>query len=513
MKSKFQKIVPLIWLALIVLGLMTYMYFFFMNTCNDDASAEMILSNILSKEGGILSHDWKYSTELRVFNTQLVFSFLFHFFNSWKLVRVIGNGLLYIGMITSTYYLCKTLDIKKYFPVVAAMMILPSSREYFEFAIHGTYLIPHLIISILSVALFIDIQGQTGKKRNIRLLLLVILSFIAGLGGIRHTLVLYIPLLLVACIKWIINIKSEKIKGLIYVLYATGTLMVSLIGYLINSKVLCVRYHGGNSSVGSYGGGILYSDFHFYRLEDLINGWLKCYGFQVGKKVISIGLICNGLAAILIIVSFIIVKKYKTFNEKAKLIILIWLVSSLIISGLFIFTDMSFYPRYLFQAHIFLYPSLACAYRSFDIDLKIKKVCLILFSTYISIVASYNLYEFIGENYTVGMRKAADILVNEGYEYGYSTAYWYWGNGMIEYSDGKLHTFRLSSDDDKIFYRMKWLDQVSLEDYIPSQKVYIVTTSDINAYNYNELLYKDDDKVVYGYESYEELIKDFRIEY
>ena len=510
MKNRFQKIIPYIWLGLIVLGLMTYMYFFFMNTCNDDASAEMILSNILSKEGGILSTDWIYSTELRVFNTQLVFSFLFHFITSWKWVRVIGNGLLYIAMIASTNYLCKTLNIKKYFPIVAAMMILPSSREYFEFAVHGTYLIPHLIISILSVALFIDVQYCTGKKRNIRLIILAILAFVAGLGGIRHILILYIPLLLVAIIQWVI---SKNKRQFLYVIYSIGELLVSLIGYLINSKILCVKYYGGTSSIGLYGKSIIYSDFHFSRLEEVINGWLKCYGFQVGKKVISVGLICNGLAALLILSAFLIVKRYKLSDEKTKLIIIIWGISSMVISALFIFTDMSFYPRYLFQAHIFLFPALACVCKEYDIDLKIKKIVVTIFALYITLVASYNLYEFIGENYTIGMRKAADILIDEGYDYGYSTSYWYWGNGMIEYSNGKLHTFRLTSDEDNNFYRMDWLEQVSLERYIPDQKVYVVTTNDYNADNYIEIVYEYEDKIVYGYESYEEMIKDFNLVY
>ena len=111
------------------------------------------------------------------------------------------------------------------------------------------------------------------------------------------------------------------------------------------------------------------------------------------------------------------------------------------------------------------------------------------------------------------MRKAADILIDEGYDYGYSTSYWYWGNGMIEYSNGKLHTFRLTSDEDNNFYRMDWLEQVSLERYIPDQKVYVVTTNDYNADNYIEIVYEYEDKIVYGYESYEEMIKDFNLVY
>ncbi len=45
-KSKWM-VISYIWLILVVAGLMVYMYFFFMNTCNDDTSAEMILSKYM----------------------------------------------------------------------------------------------------------------------------------------------------------------------------------------------------------------------------------------------------------------------------------------------------------------------------------------------------------------------------------------------------------------------------------------------------------------------------------
>lgn len=44
---------------------------------DDDMSAELILSELLSRERAILSKSWFYSTELRVFNMQLIFTPLF----------------------------------------------------------------------------------------------------------------------------------------------------------------------------------------------------------------------------------------------------------------------------------------------------------------------------------------------------------------------------------------------------------------------------------------------------
>ena len=63
---------------------------------NSDMSSELILSNLLNQEKGILSTNWFYSTELRVLNTQLVFAPLFNFFESWTNVRIWGTAILII---------------------------------------------------------------------------------------------------------------------------------------------------------------------------------------------------------------------------------------------------------------------------------------------------------------------------------------------------------------------------------------------------------------------------------
>ena len=47
---------------------------------DSDASSELVLAELLSRQGSILSSDWFYSTELRVLNTQLVYAPLFHIF-------------------------------------------------------------------------------------------------------------------------------------------------------------------------------------------------------------------------------------------------------------------------------------------------------------------------------------------------------------------------------------------------------------------------------------------------
>ena len=509
-KEKLIILMSYIWLALIVVGLMVYMYFFFMNTCNDDTSAEMILSHVLSKKGGLLTKNWRYSTEIRVFNTQIVYSLLFKFISNWKWVRVLGNGVLYILLLASTYYLCLNLNIKKYFPVVGMLMILPLSREYFEFAVHGTYLIPHIIISILSVAMYLDFKSFRGKKNIIILILINVLALISGLGGIRHILVCYIPLLISSVVSLVIIDKEKKEKYNRIVL-SIMTLFFSSIGYVINITILQKAFHI-SSLTGAYGGDILYGEIHFARIEEIINAWLKCYSYQFGKNIFSVGTVCNILAFLFIVMTVVAIKNFKTQTEETKRMILFWVTASSVLTLLFIFTDMYMYPRYFFPAYVFLFPSIICTYKNIIISSKKKYIIITIFMLYVSVIATYNLYEYTKENYTQDMRRAVDTLIEKGYREGYSCSNWYWGNGIVEYSSGKLTNHRLDSDDGgKTYYYLDWLEPVDSHTNTPDGKVYIVCPEEKEVYNYDLLIYKGDERCVYGYSSYDELLKDFYI--
>ena len=54
-----------------------------------DMSSEMVLSDILAKQGGIITPDWKYSTEIRVLNNQIIFSIFLAITKSYKLSRLL----------------------------------------------------------------------------------------------------------------------------------------------------------------------------------------------------------------------------------------------------------------------------------------------------------------------------------------------------------------------------------------------------------------------------------------
>lgn len=58
---------------------------------DSDLASEMILSDLLNKEGSIISHNWFYSTELKVVNLQWFYRLgLLLFPDDWHLARAFG---------------------------------------------------------------------------------------------------------------------------------------------------------------------------------------------------------------------------------------------------------------------------------------------------------------------------------------------------------------------------------------------------------------------------------------
>lgn len=207
--NRIKKSIPYIWLVVIILGMVIFVHHYFILDADDDTGAEMILSFMLSKSHGILSRNWIYSTEIRVINTQLIYSLLFHFFEDWQYVRTIGNAIMYVILIMSVGYLCSQLQIKKYFVLVAALFIIPVSREYYLFALQGAYLLPHITISILLLALFFDFCKSHGKRRIITGSMAIFLAFLSGMGGVRQLIIFSIPLVL-GCI-WLLYLNRSKL--------------------------------------------------------------------------------------------------------------------------------------------------------------------------------------------------------------------------------------------------------------------------------------------------------------
>ena len=83
-----------------------------LNRLDADMASEQLLANLLAQEGGVMSTNWYYSTELRALNTQLVMAPLFRLFTSWHTVRVVGSVVLILLYLAAWFWFGRSAKLK-----------------------------------------------------------------------------------------------------------------------------------------------------------------------------------------------------------------------------------------------------------------------------------------------------------------------------------------------------------------------------------------------------------------
>lgn len=142
--TRILRIIPWVWL--------TAGYFFTVaafclngrHLLDSDMSSEMVLASQLNKEGNIFSTNWFYSTELRVFNTQLIYKIGLAFFPDWHMARSFSIAVLLLLFLACYLFLTKELRLGNIGVWTAGALIFPFSAIYENIVLYGCYYIPHI---------------------------------------------------------------------------------------------------------------------------------------------------------------------------------------------------------------------------------------------------------------------------------------------------------------------------------------------------------------------------------
>lgn len=113
---------------------------------DSDMASEMILANLLNKEGTLISENWYYSTEVRVFCEQIWFKLgLFFFPNNWRVARLIGHSINLAILIVSFIFLLYGTSIKEKGIWIAIVLLLPFDFWYLFHVLYGGFYICHTV--------------------------------------------------------------------------------------------------------------------------------------------------------------------------------------------------------------------------------------------------------------------------------------------------------------------------------------------------------------------------------
>ena len=94
-------------LVIVFVAVFVFLHFYLDDFTNSDDASELVLSHFLAQNNQRINQDWFYSTELRVFDHQLVFTALFQFFENWHWMRLWGSAICCGILIASFYFLLR----------------------------------------------------------------------------------------------------------------------------------------------------------------------------------------------------------------------------------------------------------------------------------------------------------------------------------------------------------------------------------------------------------------------
>lgn len=280
---------------------------------NSDSASEMILAKILNDTGDfVITKDWFYSSELRVLNTQLIYQLgLKAFPDDWHLARFLSITIFLLIILLALLYVVKAFHLGDEGMLVMGMLMFPFGNWYAWNVLYSSFYVPHLVISMVSMSLLMRSAElfEGGRLLKIRggicAILLTVLSFVSGLGGVRQLMICYAPLVLVAVGLYVCSHVKRVESGdrPTYHGPARNSMILSLvalvssgIGYLVNLKVLAEAYQFHNYSDTTF------SEFTVENFMRTLSDFLALIGWQDGREVLSLAGIGCVLGLIMMII-------------------------------------------------------------------------------------------------------------------------------------------------------------------------------------------------------------------
>lgn len=256
---------------------------------NADISSEMVLADLLNREGGFLSENWYYSTELRVVSPVPVYQLALRVFpGNWHLARTLSLAILLAAFAAAMVYMGRGAGHMRAAAYAAAAAMLPVSEVHrFLFAGGGFYT---AYVTLACVLIGLVLRLNRNKGRVMRLALIAALSLWGGLTGVRMPMICGVPLA-AACLLgwWEALCEADSLRGALShertpaAAGAVLSLGMMLVGYVINSRVLSGMYHFDSF------GGMKMERLQLGLLGDQIQFLMNFFGLSEGIPLLSLG--------------------------------------------------------------------------------------------------------------------------------------------------------------------------------------------------------------------------------
>ena len=487
-------------------------------TLDSDASSELVLAKHLADQGGgLLSKNWYYSTEVKVLCDQLAFELMFFFTDNWRIARM-GGTLILIGlMLLSLYYFCRCTGIKRSFPLLGALVLLPISKSYFNYALKFTYYVPYIATGFVVLGAVARFPGEPGRKKYPAQVLAALLSLAAGLLGFRMLLTLYIPLALAVLLYLWLN-RAPAGSGKL-IAGAGISIAAALAGCLINQAVIMKQYTVHDYTTLSFTG------FSLEGIERTLAGLMTILGYRSGEPVFSKALLPSALSGVLLLLclycAVYIIRHREAFSPAQQIAACFYPSAILALCLLYSLTDMEYMSYHSIQAMVQGLPLLFMCFGREELFGKAGRRGLAGLMCFALLCSALHYNDMRKEDETRALREAAQFLAQSDYKEGYAS-FWI-GNLATELSNGQAEVWvwndiglaELSDPDDIV----PWL-QSKDHDAPPEGKVFILLTANEAYYcNFTRSFTEEnvifttagyepgavDEYIIYGFDSYQEM--------
>lgn len=491
------------------------------NFTEQDLSSEILLASECFQRKTFWPTTWYYSMEFRLFNTQILTAPLFLFTKDLRLIKAITVILAEAILFASTYFLLHELNIKKLWQKLLGglLAINPASWIFFCFVQEGSYYIPHIAFSFVYLGLFISavFHEHSALKSKLIFIVFTVLAFVSGLSSIRYILNFTFPLaaivVLIKSRRLIIENQRFKIKQFFIedkqTFYATYGLILSGIGYVLNSTVLASIYSFKNMNK------IRFNPLSLMKLDDIVAMNLSVMGYNENVSVFTPGGIANVLLLVVAIcfVSVFIFPKKLCLKDYEKLFLQFVLFMSLFSLYTNICTEMV--SRYLTMVYIFFIPLLVLSMQNENVG-NVKKWILGASSALLILTnSSFCFIKMQTASRSSDIQKVAHFLMDNKYEFGYAFSntanpIWFCTNGTVEVAS-------ISADGDAInmlpekWEIHKWLEQKKFTDidyYKGGKNIFFAIRKDEyelsknnDILNAGRLVYQDENYLVFDFAS------------
>ncbi len=461
---------------------------------DSDASAEMILAQLMNEEHRIFTGSWYYSTELRFFDAPLAYRLGLSLFpHNWRLARTCAIAVLLALLILSVWYLMRTLGQEGLFPWYACLVLCPVGEIYGQYILYLTHYTFHLIRTFLAIALLLRFctNEHTGLRRAC-LALCAALGICSGLTGVRIMMVCYVPLLCALCFLYIIHRAQPLFRRALF--GGAVSCMGGMTGFLLNRLVITPLIAWEDEPAG-----MKWESFSLERVLDSISDLVNLYGWRDGVSYLSPEGITNLLCMLLICV--ILLSGFRLFKQRSGLsdrerIILAFLAAAFLIE-LFVLSQSNYRDEpywTTFMPFVYLPPLLLLTRLNPG-----KRICCCTALTGLLLmfgIADQRDLSNISDSYAFTMQPVVNWLVSQGYHQGIAM---FWNSDILtELSDGKLEMWTVA--DGYGTEMLDWLQKKSHTTEMPQGRFFVFGTSGDAATRMADDTW--DDHLVYGDKSW-----------